>query len=515
MHCPKCRSENPDDTQICESCSFALTSQNTQQSKQKTYRIIRSVCPVILVGLAAILTFFLKPTLAFIAAAFALYSTIASIPEFARRESKRKARRITIAIGTAVLILSSLMMLILNYLRLDAAPIGNDYTIKDIKSAAPECNQTYNLLYSLVTEDKNVKGAPAIGLSAEEIGKLEEINNILKDSNLQTISQQLEENEEDILLIWENAEKGRDILAKLDSFPEIADLQEPGLQTVVPFLANIRRLAFLHRYYICLQSCKGNHEDAINELTRFDSIFRKMNLNARWIITKLVCIACFNIDIQTANFIINNPETPQESLLVLEQHIVPFSGEHTSLRNCAIFGYLAFKNEITKISNELRLRSRYSNFSPLKLNSALRLYKNISDEWIAIEENKTKTRELRVWPTLYPNLPVRIDSEGKLAWYYKIYNPVGTLTIEMLTPAIERLTEIRKNFEIHSDLLQIVLDKRLGEEVSLKARAYSDEYIVDVEGKKIFSPGPDGEAGTKDDTKLAINPDVLGWQKQQ
>jgi len=511
MQCPKCGTQNPNDAQICESCSFALASQNIQQSKQKTYRIIKAVCPVLLVVLAGILTFFLKPTLAFIAAAFALFSTIASIPEFVRKESKRKARRATIAIGTALLILSSLMMLILNYLRFDAPPIVNDYTIKDIKSAAPECNQTYDLLYSLGTEDKNVKGAPAIGLSAKEIGKIEEINNILKDSDLQTISQRLEENEEDILLIWENAEKGRDILAKLDSFPEIADLQEPGLQTVVPFLANIRRLAFLQRYYICLQSCKGNHEDAISGLIRFDSIFRKMNLNARWIFTKLVCIACFNINIQTANFIINNPETPQELLVVLKQHIVPFSGEHTSLRNCAIFGYLAFKNEMTKISNKLRLRSKYSYYSPLKLNSALRLYKNISDEWIAIEENQTQTRELRVWPTLYPNLPVRIDSEGKLAWYYKIYNPVGALMIEMLTPAIERLNEIRKKFEIHSDLLQIVLNKRLGEEVSLKARSYSDEYIIDIENKIIFSPGPDGEAGTKDDIKLPINPDVLGW----
>jgi len=204
MCCSKCGTQNPNDAQICESCSFGLTSQNTQQSKQKTYRIIRSVCPVILVGLAAFLTIFVKPTSAFIAAAFALYSTIASIREFARRESKKKVRRTTIAIAIAVLMLSSLMMLILNYLRFDAPPIGNDYTIKDIRSAAPEYNETYNLLYSLVDENKNVKGAPAIGLSVEEIGKIEEINDFLKDSDLQTISQRLDENEEDILLIWEN-----------------------------------------------------------------------------------------------------------------------------------------------------------------------------------------------------------------------------------------------------------------------------------------------------------------------
>ncbi|GAI51337.1 unnamed protein product [marine sediment metagenome] len=45
--------------------------------------------------------------------------------------------------------------------------------------------------------------------------------------------------------------------------------------------------------------------------------------------------------------------------------------------------------------------------------------------------------------------------------------------------------------------------------MSLKARAYGDEYIIDVEKKRIFSPGPDGEADTKDDIKLTINPEVL------
>jgi hypothetical protein len=64
---------------------------------------------------------------------------------------------------------------------------------------------------------------------------------------------------------------------------------------------------------------------------------------------------------------------------------------------------------------------------------------------------------------------------------------------------------------IYDDLLQIVLNKRLGKDVYLKARAFSDEYIVDVENRKILSPGEDGKAGTKDDISLPINPEVLGW----
>ena len=54
-----------------------------------------------------------------------------------------------------------------------------------------------------------------------------------------------------------------------------------------------------------------------------------------------------------------------------------------------------------------------------------------------------------------------------------------------------------------------MLNKRLGKDFSLKARAYSDEYIIDVENRKIFSPGPDGKANTKDDIFLPIDPEVL------
>ena len=82
--------------------------------------------------------------------------------------------------------------------------------------------------------------------------------------------------------------------------------------------------------------------------------------------------------------------------------------------------------------------------------------------------------------------------------------------LAIMLPAIERVFVVKTRLEIHSDLLQIVMNKRLGSQVSLKARAYGEEYIIDVGGKKIYSPGPDGEANTKDDIKLPIKPEVLG-----
>ena len=508
MYCPKCGKENPDDAQLCQSCSFALASSDTRQSEHH-YKKLFQVVSFALIVLSGILILFLKPISAFFAALFALCSAIAAIPEFLKRKSKKKVQRIINAIGIQVLILGSFFAVILTYLCIDAAPIPNDYTINDLKSAAPQYNKTFNLLNSLADKKTHNSGY-AIGFSTEDIVKNDEIHNIFKQDDLQNISRQLQENENDILLLWEKAQKGRDILTKLDSFPEIADMTKPKLEIDIYYLANIRHLAFLYQSYICLQSCKGNHQIAINELTRLDSIIKKMNVNAHSMIIKLVCIACFAVDINTANFIINNPETPPESLMALKQPITTLSNEHTSLRNSLMFEYLIYKNATKNVSNNIGRRHPF--FSPLKLNSSLRLYRNIIDKWIADEENQIPPKEMRVWPAFYPNLPVKTDNQGKFPWYYEVYNPAGILLVGIFRPALEKIFLIKKRLQIQSDMLQIVLNKRLGEEVSLKALDYSDEYIVDIEKKLIFSPGPDGLTGTKDDFKLLINPELLGWK---
>ena len=95
-----------------------------------------------------------------------------------------------------------------------------------------------------------------------------------------------------------------------------------------------------------------------------------------------------------------------------------------------------------------------------------------------------------------------------LFFVYRCYNPLGSQTISRLGFFYRGKENIMC---VQDDLLQIVLNKRLGRDVSLKARAYSDEYVVDVENRKIYSPGPDGKADTRDDIELAINPEVLGW----
>ncbi|MFC1792045.1 hypothetical protein ACFL3Q_00480 [Planctomycetota bacterium] len=483
-----------------------MASPDIEQPKTKAKINVMAICYSLLAGLAGALTFLVKPTLAFLIALLGFCSAITAIVEILRNKKKMKWKKIAI-IG---IIFGSTQILILSYWRIDASPIPNDYTMNDIRSASSEHNQTYELLEALADNDDYLMDAPAIGLSAEDVNSLKELSDMFKEDDLKAVSERLQANTDKILSIWQSAEKGRGVFDKLDTFPEIADLTEPYLASIPLWLKNFKRMTLLHRIYICLQSCQGNHKVAIEELIRLNSIIKKINLNARSLITKLVCIACFKGNIEVTNFIISNPNTPHEILMLIKENMVPLSDEHTSLRNSIIFEYFIWGNELEKMSRESRLK--YSSFSPLKLNSTLRLARNFFDGWIVITEDRMPVEEFKVWPNVYPNMTVQLDSECKLPWYYMAYNPIGSLTAGILTPAIERIFEQRTKLQVRSELLQIVLKKRLGKEVSLKARAYGDEYIVDLENKKIFSPGPDGEADTKDDIMLRINPEVLDWQ---
>lgn len=504
MQCPKCGKENPDEAQICDSCGCDLTPGPTGEPTPKSKISKMAVGSAGLAGLAAALSIFVNPTLAFSVALLGVFTAITSIVKI----RKSKGKLIGKSLAVAAVIFLTVQVVLLSYWRIDAAAIPNDYTISDIRSAAQEYNQSYKLLNSLADEDDDSLSAPAIGLSEQDVKNLKDTYKVFKETDYSKISGGLIANAEIIQLIWRKAKKGRDVITKLSTFPEIADLMEPDMNAEFLFPKNLRSIVQLHRAYICLQSYQGNSQIAINELIKLDSVFRKLSINARSTVTKLVCIAGLDIGINTANFITNNPQTSLESIKLLAEHFTPLTNEQTSLRNSIIFEYLMCKNELGKLLNEHSLK--YTSFSPLKLNSTLRLYKNFADRWIAAEENQAQIEELKVWPAIYPKLPVTIDSDGNSPWYYKVYNPIGSMLVGILMPALDRVFEIKTKLQIHSDLLQIVLNKRLGKEVSLKARAYSDEYIIDVDNKNIFSPGPDGEPNTEDDIKLTINPEALG-----
>lgn len=399
---------------------------------------------------------------------------------------------------------------------IDAAPIPNDYTIADFRSAPLECNRSYEILKSLADkEDYDSNDAPAIGLSEQDITVISELKEIIKEADWANIPPAVKENEANIIRAWQNSEKARDIIKELNKFSEIADLTDPNIPAQFKLsyriTANLMRLSSLYYAYIYLQFDQDNIHYAVTELIEIDTVCRKLCSNARNFLFKLTCTGILNSNMEVANFIVNDPRTSKESLYLLSEEFKPLAGEQYSMRNPLIYEYLLHKRDahILEMTGFAKLL--------FKRNSILRVYRNFYDHQINGLSNFPEAREqdLSVWPSKYMDwLPVSIGSEYCLPWYYICYNPTGLILIRVSLPQKRRFeSKTTIDLPIRSDLLQIVFNKRLGKEIDLKARAYSDEYIIDVENKKVFSPGPDGQPHTEDDIKLIINPEVLGFSE--
>jgi hypothetical protein len=503
MQCPKCGTENPDEAQSCHSCNWLLTGASTHMPTAVAKTSGLAVTSFVL----AILSIFTLSLTMIPAVIFGIVGLV--IICNSRGKLKGNGFAVAgIAISIAPIILFGVSLIIFTFIwGLDAPPIPDDYTIADLRSAPPECNRSYELLMSLSDERECPPDAPAIGLSAQDVNTIWQINEVIKEGEYSIITEVLEANADNIKQAWKNGQKGRDIISELNTFPEIADLTEPDLDFLIKFLRNFRHLTCLYKSYAYLQTEQGKSYIAVNELIELDSVYRKLSVNVRSTITKLGCIAGLSNSIMTANFIANNPKASQESLDILAEHFTPLTDEQISLRNPVLFQYLLMRDVfLEEMSKDLAAETPM-----LKKNSFLRLYKNLTDYVIYTLDSsgQSEFEELSVWPRflqICPNVSLDPDSNFRLPWFYKCYNPLGSLLIHVFGAKIPSGTIF---FQIKDDLLQIVLNKRLGTEINLKARAYSEEYIIDTEKKIIFSPGPDGEPNTKDDIKLTINLEVL------
>lgn len=398
----------------------------------------------------------------------------------------------------------------------DAPAIKDDYTVADLRSAAEEYNESFEILTSLAEEDKERDDAPAIGLTADDVNAINAISEVIKSYNHAAITEAINSNTSAIRQAWQNGEKGRAIIAKLAEFPEIADLSEPKAisdwesDKLHLCYINIRYLAYLYRAYAMLEVENGNDTVAATELVRFDSVCRKLNINARSLLTKVVCFGIMSQDMQTAGYIAGKPWTSDTTARLLSEHFKPLTNTESSLRNAFITEYLTCdKTLLSQFGKKLRIIPGI-----IKINSTRRLYRNECDKWLAMSDGTAldTTKRLNVWPVFGPRwIDVELNERYKLPWTYMCYNPLGGFFIQIFAPAMERVCDIKMQLQVQDDMLQIVLAKRLGKEVSLKARAYGDEYIIDLEGKRILSPGPDGKVGTKDDITMPIDPNVVRW----
>jgi hypothetical protein len=389
---------------------------------------------------------------------------------------------------------------------LDAPPIPSDYTVADLRSAAPEYAESFEILKSLIDEGYDVPGAPAIGLTEEDVDVSGEIRGVIQDGNAAEVSETLDFYANDIERAWARMQETRRVIKRLDAFAEIADLTKHDVDFKIMRVSNLIELARFYQLYGHLKLQQRDIQTFAGHLVELDSVYRKLCVNARMMVPKLACLICIKEDILTANTIVNDSQTSRSTVQLLAKHFVPLTDDELSLRNAVLSEYLTIKSALASIA---------AGSTPLlKPNSTLRFYKNCCDNLLnegSYSGNRAGER-LSVWPDFYPFDESGPDRESAmLSLPYRCYNPLGSLFIDVGDLSNATIYEKNTNISVQDDLLQIVLNKRLGKDVSLKARAYSDEYIVDLENKKVFSPGPDGKPGTKDDIKLPINPEVLGW----
>lgn len=479
-----------------------------------------------LVGINALLILFINPYIALLIACAGIWFAIKAIKKINASDNRLSGKRV--AVGA--IIFQAVVFAGQAYWRIDAPPIPNDYTIADLKSAPSEFDETYHLLLSLADPNEKNPGAPGIGLTAEDVNLLKEVKRCFKGEDFESIYAAIDANSENILRLWAKANKGRDIIERLLSYDQIADLSEPVFDFDTEHYANLRNIIYIYNAHICLQCRKHNFDEATNELLKLNELNQKLNTNARSMIAKLVYMGFAALNIQTANFIANHPATPAHCIEAMGITFQGLSEEQTSMRNQMVFEYLLTKGALELVCEEAikeldmpltsneRVRNLFKetfNRSMLKYNSTLRLSRNLHDRWLAYEEGRERTEddEFDVWPAVYPDLPVEIDANGKMPRYYFVYNPIGSLLLGILLPAYEKVFQVRSKLIVHDDLLQIVLNKRLGNPYSLEAHDFSEQYIIDCEKEKIFSPGPDGENYTDDDIYLLINPRELGFEE--
>ncbi|TKJ38886.1 MAG: hypothetical protein CEE38_04095 [Planctomycetes bacterium B3_Pla] len=430
---------------------------------------------------------------------------IISVVRVRRSRGQLKGKSIALA---GVLVSIPFMCVFFLLWSLDAPPIPNDYTVADLRSAPAEYAESFEILKTLIDEDWRLPGTPAIGLTKGDVDIIDEIHGVMTEGTSAEISETLGYYAKNVEQAWTRTKKARGAISQLNAFAEIADLTGPSAHVRIMRVSNLVELAHLYQAYAHLQTEQGDIHAFTTELIELDSVLRKFSLNARLLIAKLVCHLAMADGIVTANAIANNPEASRETVELLARHFTPLTAEQISLRNSVLFEYLFTKDIINKGIGQ----SAIGKTPLLKRNSTMRLYRNIYDDRINnLEDIETATSaRLSVWPPIYPGMePVTFQVREPLPLLYRCYNPVGSRFIRMARS--HRKSNGRTILMVQDDLLQIVLSKRLGRDVSLKARAYSDEYIVDVENRKIFSPGPDGKIDTRDDISLRINPQVLGW----
>lgn len=445
---------------------------------------------------------------------------IVALVKISRHNGQLTGKRLAITGICIPVILLACFAALFSLWKMDAPPIEKDWSVADLRSAAPEYSDSYDLLLSLRDVDY-LNATTSTETDPITMERVEEISALFSDhidKSLQQTSMCIQDYAVEIESAWESAKQIRQIIKQLSTYKEIADNSEMVFGSEAAFTFSYRRVIFLYKLHTALLCEQGNSVKSANQLIEIDSVSRKLSLTSRTFLSNLTALSGLFSDILIANFIINHPDSSEESIEILAEHFKPLTEEHMSIRNAIISEYLTFKhgiesNSMENWNSEMEFStSQMKEEGSLKVNSTLRLFRNTLEK--AYPENNI-SQPISIWPSPLngfesPCIDFKKDFDELMPIHYQVYNLSGTFLVSSFFPPVNRVVKVKTNTQIYDDLFQIALAMRLGEEYDLTARAYGGEYIVDVEKKIIFSVGPDEEAYTDDDISLPINPAVLG-----
>lgn len=375
------------------------------------------------------------------------------------------------------------------WLMIDAPPIKNDYTLKDVALPGENVKASYDTLMTFRKND---------GLKLNIKTPWTQWSNI--PTNSITSSNDIEK-------AWEGIAEARKIVEKLNNYERIVDITPESpldLETPVLDFPTFRTLARTYAAYAILRTEQGKPEEGIKELITFNSVVRKALPCAAIFIDKMIWIGISGINRQAAHRIALSPNCTTNDIRQLAVAFTPFTEEDISLGRVFLTEYLFNKNlcQSELIRNDLMGSASTGNEPYRKILSRL-IYLFAFNPNVTINVFKTHYRLLLEGiRTLPPDVSAADDFSRTYSSKRSFKNLAGQFIVFVAIPSYSRTTRSVTKDKVLSDLLAIELHKKLGETLDLPDYISKGKYLTDEKTAFSYSVGLDGKAGTQDDIRL-------------
>ena len=408
-----------------------------------------------------------------------------------RGEEEQRRWRLALLTGSVLILLA-----FLTYLAIDRPPVESDFTWSDLPVPATQAQESWE---ALLTYRHSGGGKKLTTREVSVFGK--GVDRVL-------------ELEEDIEKMWEGFAEYRDYIETLDTFEGIADLGTSMFSPIVSFRV-VRTIARGYSDFALLRAAQGRALEGAREIARLHSVTRKTLPYHRALIGEMVWLAVAGLNVNTAHYIVTRPDCSREALRVLKDALPPLTREDVSLRNPIIGEYLA-QRQIIETMDVIPLssydvgqrgkgwRKVLAGMIDQAVSSRFFLNRNHTIAELASIYSQFARAERAMSPAAIKQV-VR-DKKGVRA-SAGLKNLSGRFLIDIGTPSLVVGAQNAWRRKVDSDLLAILIHRKLGETLELKDLYSSRPYLTDEETGEPYSAGLDRRPGTKDDVKLG------GWRR--